>query len=83
VHDPCEFCATRPRTLHKLCFAKRVELPYRAIKTNIADSLNVVVHVERRPGRRYISEVLLVNSYDPDADLFGYGAVFLAKQDRP
>src|ERR1700690_3739481 len=47
-----------------------VEIPFRAIKTNIADSLNVVIHVERRPGRRYISEVLLVNSYDPDADLF-------------
>jgi pilus assembly protein CpaF len=60
-----------------------VELPYRAIKTNIADSLNVVIHVERRPGRRYISEVLLVNSYDPDVDLFDYGSVFLAKQDRP
>jgi hypothetical protein len=49
-----------------------------AIKT-IADSLNVVVHVERRPGRRYISEVLFINRYDPDADLFDYGAVFLAK----
>ncbi len=60
-----------------------VELPYRAIKTNIADSLNVVVQVERRPGRRYISEVLLINRYDPDADLFDYGAVFLAKQDHP
>jgi pilus assembly protein CpaF len=60
-----------------------VELPYRAIKTNIADSLNVVVHVERRPGRRYVSEVLLINRYDPDADLFDYGAVFLAKQDHP
>jgi pilus assembly protein CpaF len=60
-----------------------VELPFRAIKTNIADSLNVVIHVERRPGRRYISEVLLVNSYDPDTDLFDYGAVFLAKQDHP
>jgi pilus assembly protein CpaF len=60
-----------------------VELPYRAIKTNIADSLNVVIHIERRPGRRYISEVLLVNSYDPDVDLFDYGSVFLAKQDRP
>jgi pilus assembly protein CpaF len=53
------------------------------IKTNIADSLNVVIHVERRPGRRYISEVLLINRYDPDADLFDYGAVFLAKQDHP
>jgi hypothetical protein len=60
-----------------------VELPYRSIKTNIGDSLNVVIHVERRPGRRYISEVLLVNSYDPDSDLFDYGAVFLAKQDHP
>lgn len=59
-----------------------VDLPYRAIKTNIADSLNVVIHVERRPGRRYISEVLLVNSYDPDVDLFDYGSVFLAKPDR-
>jgi pilus assembly protein CpaF len=59
-----------------------VDLPYRAIKTNIADSLNVVVHVERRPGRRYISEVLLINRYDPDADLFDYGAVFLAKHDH-
>src|SRR5712672_3673366 len=29
-----------------------VELPYRAIKTNIGDSLEVVVHIERRPGRR-------------------------------
>src|SRR5260221_7763659 len=43
-----------------------IELPYRSIKTNIGDSLNAVVHVERRPGRRYISQVLLVNSYDPD-----------------
>jgi pilus assembly protein CpaF len=60
-----------------------VELPYRSIKTNIADSLNVVIQVERRPGRRYISEVLLINSYDPDADLFDYGAVFMAKQDHP
>jgi pilus assembly protein CpaF len=60
-----------------------VEIPFRAIKTNIADSLNVVIHVERRPGRRYISEVLFVNGYDPDADLFDYGAVFLAKQDHP
>jgi pilus assembly protein CpaF len=60
-----------------------VELPFKAIKTNIADSLNVVIHIDRRPGRRYISEVLVVNGYDPDADLFDYGAVFLAKQDHP
>jgi pilus assembly protein CpaF len=59
-----------------------IELPYLAIKTNIADSLNVIVQVERRPGRRYISEVLLINGYNPDADLFDYGAVFQAKEDQ-
>lgn len=47
-----------------------VELPYRAIKSNIADSLHVVIQIERRPGRRYISEVIEINSYDSDADLF-------------
>ncbi len=54
-----------------------IELPYRAIKTNIGDSLNVVVHIERRPGRRFVSEVLEINSYDPDADLFDYGAIYM------
>ena len=56
-----------------------VDLPYRAIKTNIADSLGVVVHIERRPGRRYVSEILEINGYDPDADLFDYGAVFVSR----
>ena len=42
-----------------------VELPYRAIKTNIGDSLHVVIHVERRPGRRFVSEVLEINSLQP------------------
>ena len=59
-----------------------VDLPYLAIKTNIADSLNVVVHIERRPGRRYVSEILEVNGYEPDADLFDYGAVFLSKREQ-
>jgi len=53
-----------------------VELPYRAIKTNIADSINVVIQVERRPGKRFISEVLEINSYSPDADLFDHIAIY-------
>lgn len=53
-----------------------VELPYRSIKSNVADSLDVVIQIERRPGHRYISEVLEINGYDPDADLFDYGAIY-------
>jgi len=60
-----------------------LELPYRAIKTNIGDSLNVVVQIERRPGRRFISEVLEINSFDPDADLFDFCAIYVAPKEHP
>ncbi len=60
-----------------------IELPYRAIKTNIGDSLNAVIHVERRPGRRFVSEVLEIHGYDPDADLFDYGAIYLRPEAQP
>src|SRR5262249_17042021 len=53
-----------------------IDLPYRAIKTNIGDSLNVVIQIERRPGLRFISEVLEINGYDPQVDVFDYGAIF-------
>jgi pilus assembly protein CpaF len=47
-----------------------IELPYRAIKNNIGDSLNVVIQIERRPGLRFVSEVLEINQYDSDKDSF-------------
>jgi pilus assembly protein CpaF len=59
-----------------------VDLPYRAIKTNIGDSLNVVVQIERRPGRRFISEVLEINSYDPDGDLFDFSTIYVAPREH-
>jgi pilus assembly protein CpaF len=59
-----------------------VELPYRAIKSNIGDSLHVVIQIERRPGRRYISEVLEINNYDPDADLFDHCSIY-QRQETP
>jgi pilus assembly protein CpaF len=59
-----------------------IDLPYRAIKTNIGDSLNVVIHTERRPGRRFISEVIELNGYDPDMDLFNYSIVYLNEGEK-
>jgi pilus assembly protein CpaF len=53
-----------------------VDIPFRSVKSNIADSLQVVIQIERRPGRRYISEVMEINGYDPDADLFDYCAIY-------
>jgi pilus assembly protein CpaF len=53
-----------------------VDLPYRAIKTNVGDSVNVVVHLERRPGRCFVSEVVEIRGYDPDRDEYNYSFIF-------
>src|SRR6516165_9647526 len=53
-----------------------IDLPYRSVKANIGDSLDLVIHIERRPGRRFVSEVLAINSYDPDSDLFDYCSIY-------
>ena len=60
-----------------------VLLPHAAIKANIGDSLNVVVQLERRPGRRFISEVLEINSYDPDADRFDFCSIYVGAREHP
>jgi pilus assembly protein CpaF len=59
-----------------------VELPFRAIKRNITDSLDVVVHVERRPGRRLISEVIEIKSYEPDTDRFDHCCMYEEPETR-
>lgn len=53
-----------------------VELPYRAIKNNIGDSLNVIIQLQRRPGRRYVSEVIEINGYTSEADRYDVFSVF-------
>jgi pilus assembly protein CpaF len=53
-----------------------IDLPYRAIKTNIGDSLDIVVQLERRPGQRFVSEVLEIKRYDPDSDRYEFLPVY-------
>ena len=53
-----------------------IDLPYRSIKTNVGDSVNVVVHLERRPGRRFVSEVVEIHGYDLDRVEYNYGFIF-------
>jgi pilus assembly protein CpaF len=53
-----------------------VELPYRAIKSNIGDSLNVIVQLERRPGRRSVSEVLEIRGYDSEGDKYDAVSIY-------
>jgi pilus assembly protein CpaF len=53
-----------------------IELPYRAIKNNIGDSLNVVVQIERRPALRFVSEVFEISQYDADKDSFEFTPIY-------
>ena len=59
-----------------------MELPYRAIKSNIADSLNLLVQIERRPGRRFVSEVLEILGYNPETDRYDLVPIFV-RQEEP
>ncbi len=58
-----------------------IELPYRAIKSNIADSLNLLIHLERRPGRRFVSEALEMVGYSPDTDRYEFSSVYKAPEE--
>jgi pilus assembly protein CpaF len=53
-----------------------VDLPYRAVKTNIGHSVNVVFQLERQPGRRFVSEVLQINGFDADVDEYDSATIF-------
>jgi len=53
-----------------------IELPYAAIRANIADALNLVVHIERRQGRRFVAEVLKIKRYLPTEDRYEFESVF-------
>jgi len=58
-----------------------MELPYRAIKSNIADSLNLFVQIERRPGRRFVSEVLEIVGYNPETDRYHLAPIFVREEE--
>lgn len=53
-----------------------IDLPYRAIRGNIAEAVNLVIHVERRQGRRFIAEVLAIRKYSLADDRFEFDSIF-------
>jgi pilus assembly protein CpaF len=53
-----------------------VELPYAAVRASIGEALDLIVHIERRPGRRFVSEALKINRYLPAEDRFEFERIF-------
>jgi len=60
-----------------------VELPYRAIKSHIADSIQVLVHIERLKGLRVVSDVLAVEGYVLDSDRYYFRALYERTDKEP
>jgi pilus assembly protein CpaF len=53
-----------------------VDLPYRAIRHQIAEALNVLVHIERRHGERFVTQVYTVSGYDGALDRYEFNRVY-------
>jgi hypothetical protein len=47
-----------------------MELPHRVIRREVADCLNILVHLSRRHGRRVVTEILAMKNCDPERDQF-------------
>lgn len=47
-----------------------VDVPYRAVRHQIGEAVQMVVHMDRRHGARVVQEVLTVRGYDPDRDVY-------------
>lgn len=58
-----------------------IELPYTAIRASIAESVDLVVHIERRQGQRYVSEACRIKRYFPAEDRYELERIF--ERQRP
>lgn len=52
-----------------------IDLPYRAIKSNIADSLNILIQLRCQPGNRFVSELIEIHGYNSEADRYDLAPV--------
>jgi pilus assembly protein CpaF len=53
-----------------------IEIPYIAVKTNIAESLDLIVHIERRPAMRFVSEVLSLRCFDTESGNYAFDSIY-------
>lgn len=59
-----------------------IELPYRAIKSHIADSIQTLIHIERAHGRRFVAQALEIQGYAVDTDKYEFAVLYEAERIR-
>jgi pilus assembly protein CpaF len=53
-----------------------IELPYRAIRSNIGDAVHMLLHIERQRGRRYVAQLLQLVRYDTAQDRYEFDVIY-------
>lgn len=56
--------------LASLALRADVDIPYKAIQAEIGDLIDLVVHLERREGRRHVAGVLEIRKFDGDSGCY-------------
>jgi hypothetical protein len=53
-----------------------VELPYQAVRYQIADALDLVLHLGRTQGARVVQQLIRINRYDAERDRYEANVLF-------
>jgi hypothetical protein len=53
-----------------------IEIPYTAIKANIAESLNVLVQLDRCPDLRMVPEVIAIAGFDAERETYELQSIY-------
>jgi pilus assembly protein CpaF len=56
-----------------------IDLPYRVIRQNIGESLNMIIQLKREPGKRAVAEVLRIKGYLPAEDYYEFETLYQNK----
>jgi pilus assembly protein CpaF len=71
------------RRFANLVLRSHQQTTYEDVEAEIGEAVDYVVHIERKPGRRFIREVLRVDDYDRHTQQFQIEHVFRTEADTP
>ena len=60
-----------------------IELPYQAVRYQIADAIDLVLHLGRHDGSRVVRELIRVGRYDVSRDRYERDELFSSGESRP
>jgi pilus assembly protein CpaF len=56
-----------------------IDLPYRIIRQNIGESLDLVIQLKRQAGKRVVAQVLRIKRYVPAEDFYEFETSYQSK----